>query len=67
VAGGWREGRGIITYEIVEDSEEAFEVNVTECILAEPMLELDAGKIANPAVRSPSYHPIATFLYCRTS
>ena len=25
----------------------AFEINVTECLLAEPMLELDAGKIGN--------------------
>ncbi len=37
----------LLTYEIVEDSEEAFEINVSECLLAEPMLELDAGKIGN--------------------
>ena len=41
------EMQGMTTYEIVEDSEEAFEINVTECVLAEPMLELDAGKIGN--------------------
>ncbi|MFG1690974.1 L-2-amino-thiazoline-4-carboxylic acid hydrolase [Gemmatimonadota bacterium] len=39
--------QSMITYEIVEDSEEAFEINVTECVLVEPMLELDAGKIGN--------------------
>ena len=37
----------IITYDIVEDSEEAFEIKVTECVLVEPMLEHDAGKIGN--------------------
>ena len=33
--------------EIMEDSEEAFEIRVTECALVEPMLEFDAGRIGN--------------------
>jgi hypothetical protein len=41
------EMEGLITYEILEDSESAFEIRVTECVLVEPMLQEDAGKIGN--------------------
>ncbi len=36
-----------ITYDIVEDTEEAFEIAVTECVLVGPVLENDLGKIGN--------------------
>jgi hypothetical protein len=39
--------KSIITCEIVEDSDTVFEIKVTECILVQPVLELDAGKIGN--------------------
>lgn len=39
--------QAITTYEILEDSEEAFEITVTECILVQPMLDLDASRIGN--------------------
>jgi hypothetical protein len=45
----------IITYDIVEDSKEAFEMKVTECVLVQPMLELDAGKIGNAMLCDGDY------------
>ncbi len=47
--------QSIITYDIVEDSEKAFEMHVTECILVQPMLELDAGKIGNALLCDGDY------------
>ena len=38
---------GIIIYTIVEDTDEAFEISVTECALVEPLMELDIGRIGN--------------------
>jgi len=38
---------GLTTYEILEDSEAAFEISVTECALVEPLLEADLGKVGN--------------------
>jgi hypothetical protein len=37
----------IITFTIVEDTENAFEISVTECALVEPLREADAGLIGN--------------------
>lgn len=37
----------IITFTIVEDTENAFEISVTECALVEPLQEADAGLIGN--------------------
>ena len=37
----------IITFTIVEDTAEAFEIKVTECALADPIQEADAGLIGN--------------------
>lgn len=37
----------IITYTIVEDSANAFEIEVTECALVEPIQKADAGLIGN--------------------
>ncbi len=47
--------QAITTYEILEDSEKAFEINVTECILVQPMLDLDAGKIGNALLCDADY------------
>ncbi len=47
--------QSIVTYEIVEDSEKAFEINVTECILVQPVLELDAGRIGNALLCDADY------------
>lgn len=37
----------MVTYTIVEDSEAAFEVKVTECALVEPVAAADAGLLGN--------------------
>lgn len=50
-----RQMERIITYEIVEDSDRAFEIKVTECVLVQPMLELDAGKIGNAMLCDADY------------
>ena len=53
--------QSIITYEILEDSEKAFEINVTECILVQPMLELDAGRIGNALLCDGDYGHVRGF------
>ena len=47
--------KSLITYVIVEDSEKAFEINVSECILVQPMLELNAGRIGNALLCDGDY------------
>jgi len=37
----------MLTYDIVEDSEKAFEIKVTECVVVEAYIEAGAGKYAN--------------------
>ena len=37
----------MLTYEIVKDSDEAFEISVSECVLVQPLVERDAGRIGD--------------------
>ena len=45
----------IITYEAVEDSEQAFEIKVAECALVEPFHEAEAGHIGNAWLCNEDY------------
>lgn len=49
------EMQAAITYDVVADSEEAFEITVTECVLVEPVLENDLGKIGNAWLCNEDY------------
>ncbi|MCP4725913.1 MAG: L-2-amino-thiazoline-4-carboxylic acid hydrolase [bacterium] len=39
--------KAMLTYDIGEDSEKAFEIKVTECVVVEAYIEAGAGKYAN--------------------
>ncbi len=47
--------QSIITYDIIEDTATAFEMKVTECVMVQPMLDLDAGKIGNALLCDGDY------------
>lgn len=42
-------------FEIVEDSEKAFEVKVTECVIVEPFIKAGVGKFANAEMCDEDY------------
>ena len=47
--------QSMITYDVVEESEKTFEIKVSECVLVEPMLKLNAGKIGNALLCDADY------------
>lgn len=50
-----RQMERIITYEIVEDTDEVFEIRVSECALVEPFQQAEAGHIGNAWLCNEDY------------